>query len=37
MTNKITASAKNYNEALCIIGEYVEITDETGLEDEEQY
>lgn len=37
MTNKITASAKNYNEALCIIGEYVEITDEAGLEDEEEY
>ena len=37
MTDKITNTAKNYNEALCIIGEYVEITDEAGLEDEEEY
>lgn len=37
MTDKITTSAKDYNEALCIIGEYVEITDEASLEDEEEY
>ena len=38
MNERITTSAKNYNEALCIIGEYVEITDEAGLEeDEEEY
>lgn len=29
--------SKSYEEALCIIGEYVEITDEAGLEDEEEY
>ena len=37
MTDKITTSANDYNEALCIIGEYVGITDEAGLEDEEEY
>lgn len=34
MRNKITSS-KSYDEALCIIQEYVEITDEEGLDEEE--
>ena len=29
--------SKSYEEALCIIGEYVEITDEAGLEDEYEF
>lgn len=29
--------SKSYDEALCIIGEYVDITDEADLEDEEEY
>ena len=37
MIEKITTSAKNYNEALCIIGNYVEITSEADLQDEEEY
>lgn len=37
MCNRITSTAKSYDEALCIIGEYVEITDEAGLEDEEEF
>lgn len=37
MINRITSSAKSYHEALCIIGEYVEITDEAGLEEEEEF
>lgn len=28
--------SKSYNEALCIIGEYVDITDEAGLEEDEE-
>lgn len=28
--------SKSYDEALCIIGEYVEITDVTGLEEDEE-
>lgn len=28
--------SKSYDEALCIIGEYVEITDEAGLEEDEE-
>lgn len=34
MSNRVFNS-KSYDEALNIIGEYVEITDEEGLEDEE--
>lgn len=38
MIEKITTTAKSYDEALCIISEYVDITDETGLEeDSEEY
>ena len=38
MIEKITTNAKSYDEALCIISEYVDITDETGLEeDSEEY
>ena len=36
MCDRITSS-KSYDDALCIIGEYVEITDEAGLEDEEEF
>lgn len=36
MINRITSSAKSYEEALNIIGEYVEITDEVGLNEEEE-
>ncbi len=36
MSNRVFNS-NSYDEALCIIGEYVEITDEAGLEDEEEY
>lgn len=35
--NRITSSAKSYHEALCIIGEYVEITDEAGFKEEEEF
>lgn len=37
MIERITSSAKSYDEALCIIGEYVEITDEAGLEEEKEF
>lgn len=38
MIEKITTNAKSYDEALCIISEYVDITDETGLEEDfEEY
>lgn len=37
MIERITSSAKSYDETLCIIGEYVEITDEAGLEEEEEF
>lgn len=37
MIERITSLAKSYEDAICIIGEYVEITDEKGLEDEEEY
>ena len=33
MIEKITTNAKSYDEALCIISEYVDITDESGLEE----
>lgn len=36
MSNRVF-SLHSYDEALSIIGEYVEITDEAGLEDEEEY
>ena len=36
MCDRITSS-KSYDEALCIIGEYVEITDQAGLEDVEEF
>lgn len=36
MIEKVTSS-HSYDEALCIIGEYVEITDEAGLEEEEEF
>lgn len=35
MCNKITSEAKSYDEALCIIGEYVEITDREEVEEDE--
>lgn len=35
MCNRITSS-KSYDEALCILGEYVEITDEAGLDEEDE-
>lgn len=37
MIERINSSAKSYENAICIIGEYVEITDEKGLKDEEEY
>lgn len=37
MIERINSSAKSYEDAIYIIGEYVEITDEKGLEDEEEY
>lgn len=40
MCNKITSEAKSYDEALCIIDEYVEITSREGIEeweDDEEY
>ena len=37
MCNKITSQAKSYDEALCIIGEYVEITDKEEMEEEDEY
>lgn len=37
MIDRITTSAKSYSEALNIIGEYVEITDQAGLEEEEEF
>lgn len=36
MIDRVTNS-KSYSEALSIIGEYVEITDEQGLEEDEEY
>lgn len=36
MSNRVFSS-QSYNEALCIIGEYVEITDEAGIEEEEEF
>lgn len=35
MCNRIVSETKNYYEALCIIGEYVEITDEAELDEED--
>lgn len=35
MCNRITSGAKSYDEALCIIGEYVDITDEEVCEEYE--
>ena len=35
MINRVTSS-HSYDEALCIIGEYVDITDQAGLEEEEE-
>ena len=35
MCNKITTEAKSYNEALCIIMDYVDVTGEEISEDEE--
>ena len=37
MCNKINAEAKNYDEALLIIGEYVEITSREEMEEDEFY
>lgn len=40
MCNRITSEAKNYDEALCIIDEYVEITSREEMEmweDDEEY
>lgn len=34
MCNRIISETKNYHEALCIIGEYVEITDEAELDED---
>lgn len=36
MINRITSSAKSYADALCIIAEYVEITDEAELNEDEE-
>lgn len=36
MSNRVFSS-HSYDEALCIIGEYVEITDEAGLVEEEEF
>ena len=36
MSNRVFSS-HSYDEALCIIGEYVEITDETKLKEEEEF
>lgn len=36
MSNRVFKS-HSYDEALCIIGEYVEITDEAGLEEDEEF
>lgn len=36
MSNRVFNS-HSYNEALCIIGEYVEITDDAGLEEDEEF
>ena len=36
MCDRITSS-KSYDEALCIIGEYVEITEQAELEEEEEF
>ena len=35
MCKKITSGAKSYNEALCIIDEYVEITSREEIEEDE--
>lgn len=35
MCDKITSGAKNYDEALCIIGEYVDITSQEEVEEDE--
>ena len=37
MIEKITTNAKSYDEALCIISEYVDITDDSGLEEDSEY
>lgn len=37
MIEKITTTAKSYEEALCIISDYVEITSEEELYDEEEF
>ena len=37
MTEKITTTAKSYEEALCIISDYVEITDEENIDNEEEF
>lgn len=35
MCNRITSGAKSYDEALCIIGEYVDITSQEEVEEDE--
>lgn len=35
MCNRITSGAKSYDEALCIIGEYVDITSREEVEEDE--
>ena len=37
MIEKITTTAKSYEEALCIISDYVEITSEEEVYDEEEF
>ena len=37
MIDKITTTAKSYEEALCIISDYVEITSEEELYNEEEF
>ena len=37
MIEKITTTAKSYEEALCIISDYVEITSEEKLYEEEEF
>ena len=37
MVEKITTTAKSYDEALCIIADYVDITDEIEEEDMEEW
>lgn len=37
MIEKITTTAKSYDEALCIISDYVEIVGEEDIEEDEEY